>query len=459
MSTDPSSNAPPSSPNAAGSGRPLTVLGGGPAGLASGFYGRRHGLDVRLFEAGDAVGGNARTLTLGPFRYDTGAHRFHDKNAQVTADLRALLGDELRRVDAPSQICWRGRRIDFPLAPYDLLRKLPARLLAQIAWEQLSVVPRSGGGEPPHFEAMARASYGPTLARHFLLDYTEKLWGRPGSRLSPDVAGDRLEGLDLKTFFLEAVGGARGKARHLDGSFLYPERGYGRIAEATANALGRDRIRTGARVTRIAHDGERVTEVAINDAESVGVETVVSTLPLTLVMRLLDPPPPEPLRAEADGMAFRHLRLAVLGLDVPRVSPNASLYFPAPEVPFTRLYEPKNRGAKMAPSDQTVVVLELPCDPGDANWALDEDALREKACALLDAYDLADRGDVAAFDSHAVPFAYPVLEVGSRATADRLTGYLDRFDNLHLLGRSARFVYTHVHNLFAEARRLTARLA
>ena len=45
----------------------LTVLGGGPAGLATGFYARREGLDVRLLEATDAVGGNARTLQLGPF--------------------------------------------------------------------------------------------------------------------------------------------------------------------------------------------------------------------------------------------------------------------------------------------------------------------------------------------------------------------------------------------------------
>ncbi|WP_251981269.1 protoporphyrinogen/coproporphyrinogen oxidase, partial [Salinibacter ruber] len=213
---------------------PLTVLGAGPAGLATGFYARKQGLDVRLFEAADAVGGNARTLQMGPFRYDTGAHRFHDKNDAVTADVQALLGDDLRRVDAPSQICWRGRRIDFPLAPYDLLQKLSPSLLAQIAWEQLSIPRVSEDAE--HFEEMALQSYGPTLAGHFLLNYTEKLWGADATTLSPRVAGDRLEGLDLKTFLLEAFGGPTQKARHLDGSFYYPKHGYGQIAEATADA-------------------------------------------------------------------------------------------------------------------------------------------------------------------------------------------------------------------------------
>jgi len=436
---------------------PITVLGAGPAGLATGFYARRNDRPVRLLEANDTVGGNARTLQMGPFRYDTGAHRFHDKNDAITADVKALLGDDLRRVDAPSQICWRGKRIDFPLAPYDLLRKLPLSLLAQISWEQLSI-PRVSE-DADHFREMAHQSYGETLADLFLLNYTEKLWGADASDLSPRVAGDRLEGLDLKTFFLEAFGGTKEKARHLDGSFYYPKHGYGQIAEATADALGRDHIRTGARITSISHDGTRVRSVTVNDRETVDVETVVSTLPLTLVLRLLDPAPPAAIQDLGASIRFRHLRLAVLGLDRPRLTPNASLYFPSAHIPFTRLYEPKNRSPDLAPDDQTVVVLELPCHRDDAEWEQSADELREAARALLVAQGLIEGGEVVAFDHHTVPFAYPILEVGAEAKAEKIGAYLDRFENLHRLGRSADFTYTHVHNLYARAKALTARLA
>lgn len=436
----------------------LTVLGAGPAGLATGLYARREALTVRLLEAADAVGGNARTLRLGPFRYDTGAHRFHDKDPAVTADIKGLLGDDLRRVDAPSQICWRGRRIDFPLAPYDLLRKLPLSLLARISWEQLSIPRLSENAD--HFREMALQSYGPTLANLFLLNYTEKLWGTDARRLSPSVAGDRLEGLDLKTFILEAVGGSKEKARHLDGSFYYPKHGYGQIAEATADALGREHIQTGTRVTRIAHDGTRIREVTVNGAESVDVETVVSTLPLTLLLSLQDPAPPDAVASIAESMHFRHLRLVVLGLDRPRLTPNASLYFPNRSIPFTRLYEPKNRSPDMAPDDQTVVVLERPCHPGGADWDRPEAELRADALNLLADQNLVGDDDaVVASDHHAVPFAYPILEVGTEAKVERLRAYLNRFENLHLLGRSADFSYTHVHDLYADARGLAQQMA
>ncbi|PSQ90457.1 MAG: amine oxidase, partial [Bacteroidetes bacterium QS_4_64_154] len=50
-------------------------------------------------------------------------------------------------------------------------------------------------------------------------------------------------------------------------------------------------------------------------------------------------------------------------------------------------------------------------------------------------------------------------EVGTEDKAERLTTYLQRFENLHLLGRSAQFTYMHVHNLYAQARTLTRHLA
>ena len=58
-----------------------------------------------------------RTLSCGEHLYDSGAHRFHDRDPEITRDLLDLMGDDLVRVDAPSAIRDRGRYIDFPPTP------------------------------------------------------------------------------------------------------------------------------------------------------------------------------------------------------------------------------------------------------------------------------------------------------------------------------------------------------
>ena len=42
------------------------------------------GIPLSIFELTNEVGGNSRTITKGEFRYDTGAHRLHNKHHNVT---------------------------------------------------------------------------------------------------------------------------------------------------------------------------------------------------------------------------------------------------------------------------------------------------------------------------------------------------------------------------------------
>jgi protoporphyrinogen oxidase len=95
----------------------LAILGGGPAGLAAGYTAAATDLSCAIFESASSVGGNCRTLSRGEFLYDTGAHRLHDRSPAATTIFRALLGEELREVTAPSRIAFNGRFVNFPLSP------------------------------------------------------------------------------------------------------------------------------------------------------------------------------------------------------------------------------------------------------------------------------------------------------------------------------------------------------
>ena len=436
---------------------PLLILGAGAAGLAVGFYARRAGLPFQVFEAALEVGGLAATVQAGPFRFDLGAHRFHDKAADVTADVKALLGDRLLRVSGRSHIYLDGRLLDFPPSPLNLLGRLGPVTLARSALEML--LARFDSRPVRSFEDTAVRSYGRTLAELLLLRYTAKLWGVDCSRLAPDVGGGRLGGLNLRSLLAEAFLGERARAQHLDGSFFYPAGGIGELADALAEACGRERIRTGARATRLLHSGNRVESVEIDGRERVSAGTVVSTLPLELLVGLLDPPPEPRVREAAASLRFRHLILVACFVDRSSLTRSATVYFPEPEIVFTRLYEPRNRSPRMSPEGQTSLVAEIPCSDGDALWTGSDDEVGALARRQMEALGFFRSEEVLGLRVVRLPRAYPVVDMGTEGRLATIQASLARLGNLRLSGRSGRFHYTWVHVLMRWGRELVDELA
>ena len=74
---------------------------------------RNAGLISFFLKSGSEVGGNCRTIRVGDFLFDTGAHRFHDKDSNVTSEVKKLLGSDLFHVDAPSEIFFEGQFYQF----------------------------------------------------------------------------------------------------------------------------------------------------------------------------------------------------------------------------------------------------------------------------------------------------------------------------------------------------------
>ena len=430
------------------------ILGAGPAGLAAGYYLSRAGLPALLLDAAPEVGGYARTFSFGAFRYDAGAHRFHDKDPEVTADVQELMGSELLEVYAPSQIYWEGRFLDFPLSPGNLVRRLGPLNLTRASVDLASARLMARVGETNNFADNAYRRYGKTIADAFLIGYSEKLWGVEAGRLTTSVSGGRLKGLSARTMFYELVRGKRGKTRHLDGSFYYPRGGYGRIAERLSEEIGSEQIRTNCRITKVLHDNRRITGIEINGEERLMHERVVSSLPPVQLLQLLDPAPPRELVDLSGQLRFRDLMLVALFLNVPRVTANASIYFPSREIPFTRLYEPKNRSYALAPADQTCVVVEIPCFSGDAHWQRSDEDTKDLVVAHLHLANLVSPPTVQDARVHRLRAAYPVLEIGSQEKVEAVQDYLRRFANLHVIGRAGRFEYTHVHDLCRQGREL-----
>ena len=91
------------------------VVGGGAAGISAAFWLRRAGVDVRVLEASDAVGGRCRTVSQDGYRFDTGAGALPDTYDAVLRMVAALgIGHEVERRGAVIGTLADGRvhRID-----------------------------------------------------------------------------------------------------------------------------------------------------------------------------------------------------------------------------------------------------------------------------------------------------------------------------------------------------------
>lgn len=435
----------------------LHILGGGPAGMALSYFALNKHIPFKLIEATNQVGGNCKTISEGEFKFDTGAHRLHDKDKEVTKLIKNILKDDLLKVSAPSQIFLKGKMIDFPLNINSVFK--------QLSWVELKKIMSENILKnflrlktPSNFKDLVNKKYGETLSNLFLINYTEKLWGENAGLLSVKVSGDRLRNLDLTSLIKGYILGDNFKPKHLEGSFYYPRNGFGTIFESIKDMISKKNILFNSPITEIFHENKIINSISIGDKKNINVKNILSTLPLNYVLRILNPKPPEEIQEIINNFKFRSLRLCVLFLNRKKFSNNASIYFPDNMFPFTRIYEPKNRSSDMSPKDKTCIVLEVPCNKNDMIFNYSEEKFFDIIEKTLIKNKFLSHGDIFHKDSMRIPYAYPVLKVGVEDKIKKALKYLNSFKNLNVLGRNANFEYVHIHNLFRDAKILINQL-
>lgn len=411
--------------------------------MAAAFCLNRAGFDFELFEGAPQVGGLCRTFTFEGHRYDSGAHRLHDKDPEVTGFLKQLMGESLRPVSKPSRVLLEGKLVEFPPTPFEMLASVGLSKACRIALEV--VQGRIKRSDAVSFADFATRSFGKTLAESFLLNYSSKIWGLPADQLSPAIATRRLSGMNLRTLLTELVLPSN-KSKHLDGEFLYPEGGFGRIVETLASSLPPEKIQTGCKVLGIECEQGKIRAIEVEGGREVPVSgTVVSTIPLTLMVQFLQGVLPRHVVGLARSLRFRDVRTVFLRLNQPLFSENASIYVPNLDLTIARIYEPKNRCSSMAPQHETGIVVECPCFPDDTVGCLSESELAQRVVDELSSLGLLDPNRVLGWDHKWLKNAYPVYSLGFHDAVVEILDSLKPISNLHMLGRNGRFHYSHLH--------------
>lgn len=426
-----------------------SILGCGPAGLAYAYYAQKAGHSVTVYEKDEIIGGNCITTSKEGYSWDSGAHRLHNIYPEITEDIKVILDNDLKMVSAPSHIYFKDKLIPFPFNIINVIKTFGIKTFLQATAEVLF---HKKNTKPQTFREYAVSKYGATLAKPLLLNYTEKLWGISTNKLSTQVTGNRLTGLTPWQWLLESMVKQLKTSRHLEGTFYYPTKGIGEITEKIGQKLGAENIQTHSAVTGIFHDNNRITHIEVNGTKTIAAANVISTLPLPLFARLFKPALPQNMLDIAKDMQFRNLVLVAFAINKPAISQSASIYFPGKEI-FTRIVEPRNRSIYMSPKNRTSLVVEIPCFAEDKIWNGNDEEIIAIAQKDLVQTGLCQKEDITNAWIQKLPFAYPVLSTEAVRNLNVLQDYLKRFTNLTIAGRNGNFAYTHIHDLFYEAKK------
>jgi protoporphyrinogen oxidase len=369
----------------------VTVLGGGPAGLAAALELAEMGVDVTLFEQQSHVGGNAASFDFSGINVDYGSHRLHPaSHPQVLKRIRSLLGDELLTRPRHGRILLMGRWIHFPLRPADLLLRMHPRFSAGVALDIISKALPSPAdtGRTETFSSILQQGLGKTICREFYFPYARKIWGVEPEALSPVQAVKRVSAGSIGKLIQRLLpsskssGGASTK-----GIYYYPRHGFGQISRTLHDAAvaAGARVFLGTRVEGISLRGDKplVKVVNGNDRQSIECNQVYSTIPITLLTKLVDVPVPESVQKAADALGFRSMVLIYLLLDQDRFSEYDAHYFPGEEIPFTRISETRNYTDLKEPTGRTVLCVEQPCFQNEDIWLMSDAELGKHVCAGL----------------------------------------------------------------------------
>ena len=440
---------------------PVVVLGAGPAGLGAAYRLARRGcFDVTVLERQNGVGGNAGSFELAGMRVDFGSHRLHPScPSEVLGDIRTMLGADLADRPRQGRIRMRGRWVRFPLQAPDLIRNLPPSFTLGVAWDAVAKLrPKSSADT---FEGVLERGLGRTICRDFYFPYARKIWGVDPAELDAEQARRRVSAGSLAKMTRKVVAaipgaGAIPKLKPTGaGRFYYPKRGFGQISEAyhCAALQAGAWVQLGASVTAVEIENGRVSCVRFQNAlgeHSVAARQVLSTLPVSALVRAVSPDSPSDVLQAASSLRFRAMLLIYLVLETERFTEYDAHYFADSSVAITRLSEPKNYGLAILPG-RTVLCAELPCAQTDAIWQASESELGDVVLDSLAAAGLPAKARVSGIATRRLPQAYPIYTRDYAAHFDRLDAWLSRIEGVVTFGRQGLFAHDNTHHALAMA--------
>ncbi|MCS7211240.1 MAG: FAD-dependent oxidoreductase [Chloroherpetonaceae bacterium] len=423
----------------------VAVIGAGPAGMTAAYCLAKKGYEVDVYEASPSVGGLAKTIELWNQKVDLGPHRFFSSDTRVNSLWLEVVGQDYDMVDRLTRIYYKRKFYYYPLKPFDALSNLgiieAANCVASYAKQRLFPIQQDGS-----FEDWVTDRFGRRLFEIFFKTYSEKLWGISCKELDADFAAQRIKKLSLSEAIKNAFTGGRNNThKTLVDQFAYPFGGTGMVYERMAAFVqkrgGAVHLRTP--VQRVLTENGKVTGIELPDGVVRRYDNVVSSMPLTVLVKRL-PEAPTHIKEAAESLRFRNTMLVYLHIDADNLFPDQWLYVHSPELRTGRITNFRNWLPTLYGKERTTILaMEYWCYDEDEMWQWEDGRLIELAKSEIRQTGLIGEARILDGYVYRIHRCYPVYRRGYKEKLKPIEGYLSGMEGLWVIGRYGAFKYNN----------------
>ena len=475
----------------------VIVIGAGPAGLTAAYelLSKSSEYEVTVLEESDCFGGISRTVNYKGNRMDMGGHRFFSKVPEVNEWWEKMLPTQgalpyddvvLQRTSSVadggpdpekedrvmlrrkrlSRIFFNSKFFDYPISlKFDTIKNMGFGTTVVVGFSYLKTLVYKR--EEKSLEDFYINRFGKKLYSMFFENYTENLWGRHPSEISPEWGAQRVKGLSIRAILKDILGKVFGsKNRKVETSlieeFAYPKYGPGQLWEITAaeaEKLG-GRIIKNAKVTRLIKDGDRLTGVIYvenGEEKELSADIIISSMPVKDLVLGMNGVPKEYTDIAA-GLPYRDYMTVGVLVDklnlknetkiktIGNIVPDNWVYVHDRSVKMGRFQVYNNWSPYLVRDiDNTVWIgLEYFCNEGDEMWSMSDEAFAKLGVSEMVKMGLIT-SEANVLDSHVerVKKAYPAY-FDTYEHMDELRDYLNTIDNLYCVGRNGQHRYNNI---------------
>jgi len=453
----------------------VLVLGGGITGLGTAWKLAEKGIKVEVAETKkNEIGGLSATVKIGPYRLDYGPHFFLSERPKLVEKIMGLFEEELPTFKRSAQIYFNGRFYNYPLTARNVLLQMPIRDAAlsslsyfgQLIFKSLKPI-FSKSKKTQNFEDWAKGSFGGYLFKLFFKPYTEQFWQIPCQELSPDSmpTNTRLSFFKtLRLLFVKDIVSSSMSLVERETTLLlrYPKQGIGVISEKIVEQIEHHggKVHEGWSAKKISLQPDKTFQVqAVNGQESIlfTADEIISTIPITELIPILEPKPPKTVQESASHLDFLSLIVVYLVVNKREILESSYLYQLG--TPYNRIGDMNKFCPDLSPDDENMLALEFTCHKDDTLWQAGKEELFEISIKHLEKDNVLKREEVKDIFVLRARHGYPIYRNDYKQYLDNVLSYVDAIENFHVVGRPGRYMYMDMDQGLQEAFDLVDKIA